>query len=118
MDFPTFLNKLIISNKYLRYSGFWWWYRLMCHEGFRFDDYHVWGEFWHSLNRGWEQMEYVNEFEEYWGKGSYPPETIILSQRDFDSLVDRLNEPPDPKVIERLTEILRKPAPWDDDYHN
>ena len=90
----------------------------MSHEGFRFDDYHVWGEFWHSLNHGWEHIQYVNEFEEYWGKGSYPPETIILSQRDFDSLVDRLNEPPDPKAIERLTEIFRKPAPWDDDYHN
>ena len=118
MNFPMFLNKWIIGLKPIKYTSFWWLYRLMCHEGFRFDDYHVWGEFWHSLNHGWEHIQYVNEFEEYWGKGSYPPETIILSQRDFDSLVDRLNEPPDPKAIERLTEILRKPAPWDDDYHN
>ena len=86
----------------------------MSHEGFRFDDYHIWKEFWHSLNHGWEHIEYVNEFEKFWGKGSYPPEKIILSQRDFDALVDRLNEPPDPKAVERLTEILRKPAPWDD----
>jgi uncharacterized protein (DUF1778 family) len=58
-------------------------------------------------------MEYVYKFEKFWGEGSYPPEKIILSKQNYDTLVDRLNEPPDPKAIERLTEILRKPAPWD-----
>jgi hypothetical protein len=86
---------------------------LISHEGFRFDDYHIWESFWSSLNGGWLDMNYQWEFEKFWGKGSYPPEKIILSQRDYDALVDRLNEPPDPKAIERLTEILRKPAPWD-----
>ena len=62
------LHKLILTNKYLRYTPFWWWWRLISHEGFRFDDYYVWGEFWHSISSGWEQMEYVNEFEKYWGK--------------------------------------------------
>jgi len=42
------------------------------------------------------------------------PETIYLSQRDYDELVRRINEPPDPKAMERFREILRKPAPWDD----
>jgi hypothetical protein len=75
----------------------------MSHSGFRFDDYHIWKEFWHSIKCKWEQdTEYVNEFEKYWGKGSYPPESIILSQNDFDALTDRLNEPPDPKVIEKI----------------
>ena len=86
----------------------------MSHEGFRFDDYHIWESFWSSLNGGWLDMNYQWEFEKFWGKGSYPPEKIILSQRDYDALVDRLNEPPDPKAIERLTEILRKPASWDE----
>ena len=86
----------------------------MSHQGFRFDDYHIWESFWSSLNGGWLDMNYQWEFEKFWGKGSYPPEKIILSQRDYDALVDRLNEPPDPKAIERLTEILRKPAPWDE----
>jgi hypothetical protein len=114
MNFPTFINKWIISNRFLRYTPFWWWYRLMSHQGFRFDDYHIWGEFWHSLNSEWEHMEYVYKFEKFWGEGSYPPEKIILSKQNYDALVERLNEPPDPKAIERLTEILRKPAPWDE----
>ena len=85
----------------------------MSHEGFRFDDYYVWGEFWHSISSGWEQMEYVNEFEKYWGKGSYPPEKIVLPQEDFDAIQKRLAEPPDPKVIERFREIMNRKAPWD-----
>ena len=84
----------------------------MSHEGFRFDDYHIWESFWSSLNGGWLDMNYKWEFEKFWGKGA-KPETIVLPKEDFDALVDRLNEPPDPKAIERLTEILRKPAPWD-----
>ena len=107
------INKWIISNRFLRYTPFWWWYRLMSHQGFRFDDYHVWKEFWSSLNGGWLDMNYKWEFEKFWGKGA-KPETIVLPKEDFDALVDRLNEPPDPKAIERLTEILRKPAPWED----
>ena len=110
----TFLHKLILNNKYLRYTPFFWWWRLVTHEGFRFDDYYVWGEFWHSLSSGWEHMEYVNEFEKYWGEGSYPPEKIVLPQKDFDALVERLNADPDPKVVERFREILNKPAPWND----
>ncbi len=58
-------------------------------------------------------MTYRHKFEEFWGKGA-KPEKIILPQKDFDALVEKLNEPPDPKAVERLTEILRKPAPWDD----
>ena len=113
MDFPVFLNKWIISNRFLRYRPIWWWYRLMCHEGFRLDDYGIWGEFWHSLNHGWQHMEYVYNFEKFWGEGSYPPERIVVSKEAYDSLVERLNAPPDPKVVERLKEILSKPAPWE-----
>ena len=107
------LHKLIIGNRYLRYTPFWWWWRLITHQGFRFDDYHIWGEFWHSLNHGWENIEYVYKFEEYWGKGSYPPEKIVLSQRDFDSLVERLNAPPDPEAQEKIKKVLERKAPWD-----
>ena len=110
----TFLHKLIISNRYLRYTPFWWWWRLITHQGFRFDDYHVWGEFWHSLNHGWEHMEYVYKFEEFWGKGSYPPERIVLSKENFDALVERLNEPPDPEAMEKIRRVLERKAPWDE----
>jgi hypothetical protein len=59
-------------------------------------------------------MNYVHKFEEFWGKGSYPPEKIVLPAKDFDALQKRLSEPPDPKVVERFREILNKKAPWDD----
>ena len=108
----TFLHKLIISNRLLRYTPFWWWWRLMSHEGFRFDDYHIWGEFWHSISSGWEHMEYVYKFEEVWGKGSYPPEKIILSKEGFDALVEKLNEPP--KFDEKVARVLMKKAPWEE----
>lgn len=60
-------------------------------------------------------MQYKYEFEKFWGKGA-KPEKIILSKENFDALVERLNEPPDPKVMERFKEILNRKAPWDDDY--
>lgn len=85
----------------------------MSHQGFRFDDYHVWGEFWHSLNHGWEHMEYVYKFEEFWGKGSYPPEKIILPKKSFDALVKKLNEPP--QYNEKIARVLSRKAPWDDE---
>lgn len=113
MNFPVFLNKWIIGFKPIKYTPVWWWYRLMSHEGFRFDDYHVWGEFWHSLNSGYLDMNYKWEFEKFWGKRA-KPETILLSAEDYDKLVERLNEPPDSKVVERFKEIMSKPAPWDE----
>ena len=74
MDFMmimTPIHKLILTNKYLRYTPFWWWWKLMSHEGFRFDDYYVWGEFWHSLNAGWNDMEYSHNYFKVWSKVPY-----------------------------------------------
>ena len=87
----------------------------MSHFGFRFDDYHVWKEFWYSINKGYLDMNYRWEFEKYWGKGAWEKaETITLSQNDFDALQKRLAEPPDPKVMERFREIMSRRSPWDD----
>ena len=113
MDFPVFLNKFIISNRYIRYSSFWWWYRLMSHEGFRFDDYYMWYSFWHSRNHGWEHMEYVYKFEEFWGKGSYPPERTVLKPEDFDALVERLSLPSE-ATMESIKRLANRKAPWDE----
>lgn len=115
MIIPVFIYKRLIGFRPIMYTPLWWWLRLMMHQGFRFDDYHVWGEFWHSLNHGWEHIEYVYKFEEFWGKGSYPPEKIILSKEGFDALVDRLYAPPDPEAIEKIRRVLERKAPWDDD---
>jgi len=84
----------------------------MSHQGFRFDDYYVWGEFWHSLNGGWEHMEYVYKFEEFWGKGA-KAEKIILSPENFDALVEKLNEPP--QYNEKIARVLQRKAPWDEE---
>jgi hypothetical protein len=108
----TFLHKLILTNKYLRYTPFFWWWRLVTHEGFRFDDYHVWREFWHSLNSGFMDMNYKWEFEQFWGKGAQA-EKIVLPQEDFDALVEKLNEPP--QYNENLAKLLQRKAPWDDE---
>jgi uncharacterized protein (DUF1778 family) len=58
-------------------------------------------------------MNYVHKFEEYWGPGSYPPETIVLPAEDFDALVERLNEPP--QYNENLARLLQKKAPWEEE---
>jgi len=84
----------------------------MDHKDFRFDDYYVWGSFWSSLNSGSLTMNYKWEFENYWGKGE-KVETTILSAENFDNLVKKLNEPPDPEAIKRTTEILQKVPPWE-----
>lgn len=84
---------------------------MISHQGFRFDDYHVWGEFWHSLNHGWERMEYVYKFEEFWGKGSYPPDTIVVSKEAYDKLVEEINKPP--QYNEKIARVLNRKAPWE-----
>jgi len=85
----------------------------MSHEGFRFDDYHIWKSFWSSLNGGWLDMNYQWEFEKFWGKGA-KPETMYVSQEAYDKLQEMIAEPPDPKFVERFCEILNKPAPWEE----
>ena len=112
MDFPVFLNKFIIGNKYLRYTSFGCWFRLINHSNWRMDDHQRYWDFWLSINRGYDDMNYKWEFEKFWGKNA-KPETIILSQENYDALVEKLNEPPDPKVVERFREIINRRAPWD-----
>ena len=48
----TLLNKLIITNKYLRYTPIWNWYRLINHRDYRLDDRHLYQDFWMSINSG------------------------------------------------------------------
>ena len=108
----TFLHKLIIGNRFLRYTPAWWWFRLMSHSGFRFDDYHIWKEFWYSINKGYLDTNYKWEFENYWGKNA-KPETILLSPEDYDALVERINEKPDPEALESIRKLLDRRAPWD-----
>ena len=113
MNLPTFINKWIIGNRYLRYRPIWWWYRLMSHQGFRFDDYHIWKEFWSSLNGGWLDMNYQWEFEAYWDKGSYPPEKILISSEDYDKLQEMIAKPP--KLNLKIIGLLNRKSPFEND---
>ena len=90
---------------------------------YRFDDYEWWEwdrDFWEEINIGWYN-EYIFKYDifpaiskERQLRLSQKPPTIYLSEKDFNSLVDRLNEPPDPVSLKRIEKIMRTPAPWDD----
>jgi uncharacterized protein (DUF1778 family) len=55
--------------------------------------------------------EYKWEFEKFWGKNA-KPETILLSPEDYDALVERINEPPDPEALESIRKLLDRKTPW------
>ena len=112
MDFPVFLNKWIIGLKPIKHTIFWYWCLLINHSNWRMDDHQRYWDFWLSINHGWDHMNYQSEFEKFWGKGA-KPEKIILSKENFDALVERLNEPPDPVIVERVREIMNRKAPWE-----
>jgi hypothetical protein len=65
MDFPVFLNKWIIGFKPIKYTIFWYWFRLVNHSGWRMDDHQRYSDFWLNLNHGWDHMNYVHKFEEF-----------------------------------------------------
>jgi hypothetical protein len=105
-------HKLIITNKYLRYTPFWCWYRLINHEDYRLDDRFRYQDFWNSINEGYAQMVEDDKWMTYFGA---KPQKMYVSQEAYDELMRRINEPSDPKVMERFREILNKKAPWDDE---
>jgi len=82
------------------------------------------GEFWETINVGWYH-EYIYPYDDWFVPSiskerrmrlAQEPEKIILSPENFDALVERLNEPPDPERIEKIKRVLQRKAPWDDDY--
>ena len=108
MDFPVFLNKFILTNKFLRYTPFYYWFRLINHSDFRLDDRYVYQDFWNSINEGQTQMVEDAKWLEYFGA---KPETVYVSQEAYDELVRRINEPPE--YNENLAKLLQKKSPWD-----
>ena len=83
----------------------------MSHEGFRFDDYHIWKSFWSSRNGGWLDMNYQWEFETYWGKGAQSMK-ITLKNEDFDALVERLELPSD-ATMESVKRLMNRKSPFE-----
>lgn len=43
------------------------------------------------------------------------PTTIFVSEEQYDALIEAINKPPDPEVLERFRQIMSKKAPWDDE---
>lgn len=64
-----------------------------------------------SIGARWRYWQYERKCLKYFGA---KPETIYLSKEDYDSLVKRLNEPPDPESISRLKEIMQRKPPWEE----
>jgi hypothetical protein len=113
------IHSIIISNKFLRYTSFWYWYRFMCHNDMRLDDRHLSADFWYQLNYGWWCMEYDSFIhspeadEAAMGISSPPdmPDTIYLSEEAFDAMIDKIKNPDPPTPF--LRQLLSRPAPWD-----
>jgi len=112
MDFPIFLNKFIIGNKYLRHTSFWYWFRLANHSNWRMDDHQRYWDFWNSLNQGFLDMNYQWVFEKVWGKGA-KPEKIVLPVKDFDALVEML-ELPSEATMESVKRLMNRKTPWEE----
>lgn len=66
--------------------------------------------FFLSLWYKYKEWNYERKCIKYFG---VKPEIIVLSQKNYDSLVEKLNEPPE--YNENLSKLLQKKAPWEID---
>jgi hypothetical protein len=65
--------------------------------------------FFLSLWYKYKSWRYERKCLKYFGA---KPETIYLSQDDYDLLVEKINNP-DPEQIESLRKLLQRKSPWD-----
>jgi hypothetical protein len=110
MNLPTFINKWIISNKFLRYTPFWYWFRLINHEDYRLDDRFRYQDFWNSICEGQTQMVEDDKWMTYFGA---KPEPIYVSQEDYDKLQEMIAEPPKP--IPGLIDLINRKSPFENE---
>ncbi len=66
--------------------------------------------FFLSLWYRYKSWRYEQKCIKYFGA---KPETIVLPRENYDALVEKLNQPPDPEQIESLKKILQRKSPWD-----
>ena len=59
----------------------------------------------------YKDWRYERKCIKYFGS---KPERIIVSAEAYDELVRKINEPPNPAVVERIKELMSRKAPWDD----
>jgi hypothetical protein len=58
----------------------------------------------------WKNYQYERKCIKYFG---VKPETIYVSQEDYDFLVEKINNP-DPEQIESLRKLLQRKSPWNE----
>ena len=63
-----------------------------------------------SLWYKYKSYRYEQKCLKYFGT---KPETIYVSQEDYDTLIEKINNP-DPEQIESLRKLLNRRAPWDE----
>jgi hypothetical protein len=63
-----------------------------------------------SLWYKFQHWQYERKCIKYFGT---KPETIYVSQEDYDTLIEKINNP-DPEQIESLRKLLNRRAPWDE----
>ena len=66
--------------------------------------------FFLSLWYKYKSWRYERKCIKYFGA---KPDTIYVSQRDYDALVEKINNP-DPEQIESLRKLLQRPSPWNE----
>ena len=66
--------------------------------------------FFLSLWYKWKSYQYERKCIKYFGA---KPETIYVSQSDYDTLIEKINNP-DPEQIESLRKLLQRPSPWNE----
>jgi hypothetical protein len=80
------------------------------------------GEFWESLSIGWYR-EYIFPYDDPYNITISPERKLRLAQElpkitlsveDYNEFVERLNQPQNPAVVERIKELMNRKAPWDD----
>jgi len=42
------------------------------------------------------------------------PTKMYVSQEAYDKLIEIINRPPDPEVVEKLKKLMSRKAPWDE----
>ena len=70
--------------------------------------------FLYSLRFLWyrfQEWRYERRCIKYFGA---KPEKVYVSKEAYDELMRRINEPPDPKAVQRLREIMKRKALWDE----
>ena len=58
----------------------------------------------------YKEWRYERKCIKYFGA---KPEKIYLPAEDYDFLVKKLQEPPDPEAMKRMKELIERTSPWE-----